>query len=447
VNSSVSKVRYSGESSPLRLGIRQTDLELRREPFARPFGFKGSAFHEKWCPVVRLVDDAGREAIGVGGLAVLWSDARVFRQHTETGGNALQLAVLEEALRRVRGEAFDDPMALQDAVIGDVHEYACRITGLPDLRLTFTLVALSALDYAVWLLHAQERGISDFDRLIPDEFRGQLSSRQSNVSLAPAVGYTLPMEKLRALLDAGVHVLKIKIGRPGAEDEMLRKDIEWLGRIHALAGGYETEMTDSGRVLYYLDANGRYGGKDTMARLLDHCEKRGFLDRIILVEEPFARPEETEVHGLPACFAGDESVESADDVRTRVEQGYGAIAIKTAGKTVSRSFRMIEAARDAGAICFVADNACVPVMVEWNKNVAARLPAFPGLRGQLLESNGPENYAHWARLLAEFPLPEASWLRPQQGAFKLDEKYYECGGGIFATPAGYSGLFRGKQGR
>jgi len=425
--------------------IRQADLELRREPFARPFGFKGSAFHEKWCPVVRLVGDVGREAIGVGGLAVLWSDGRVFRAHTETGGNALQLTVLEDALRRVSGETFDDPMALQDAIIADVHKYACRITGLPDLRLTFTLVALSALDYAAWLLHAQAHGIRAFDRLVPDAFRGSLSERQGRVALAPAVGYTLPMEKLQALLDAGIHVLKIKIGQPGAEPEMLRKDIEWLDRIHALADGCETEMTDSGRILYYLDANGRYGEKDTMARLLEHCRKRGFLDRIILVEEPFARPDEVDVHGLPARFAGDESVESTEDVRTRVEQGYAAMAIKTAGKTVSRCFRMIAAARDAGAIGLVADNACLPVMVEWNKNVAARLPAFPGLGGGLLESNGPENYAHWDRLVAEYPLAEAPWLRPQQGAFILDDAYYDCSGGIFAVSASDAGLFRGRS--
>ena len=36
------------------------------------------------------------------------------------------------------------------------------------------------------------------------------------------------------------------------------------------------------------------------------------------------------------------------------------MAIKPAGKTLSMGFRMIEATREAGAIPFVADNACVP---------------------------------------------------------------------------------------
>jgi hypothetical protein len=426
--------------------VANAELRLRREKFARPFGFKGSAFHEKWTPLVRLEDDAGHAAIGVGGLAPLWSDARVFTARGEEQSNKLQLAVLEEALRLTRGRECSDPIALQDAIIEEVHAHARGITGLDDLRTTFTLVALAALDYAAWLLAARGAGIAAFDGLVPERFRAYLSQRQEYVALAPAVGYTLPEEKLRELLERGAHVLKIKIGHPGDEAEMLRRDVEWLDRIHALASGFETEMTDSGRVLYYLDANGRYERKETMTRLLDHCERTGILERVILVEEPFSRPDELDVHGLPARFAGDESVESAADVATRVEQGYGALAVKTAGKTVSRCFRMVEAVAGLGALPFVADNACVPVAVDWNRNFAARLPAFPGLPGQLLESNGPENYAHWEELLAELPFPTAPWLRPRRGAFVLGDEYYATGGGIFQTPTAYARLFETGEG-
>jgi hypothetical protein len=421
--------------------IAACDLQLRRERFARPFGFKGSAFHEKWTPVVRLTDDAGRTAIGVGGLAVLWSDRRVFAAHTETGGNALQLAVLERALELAPRVEFADPAALQDAILEEVHDYACAITGVEDLRLTFTLVALSALDYAAWLLHARRRRITSFDRLVPEKYRALLSQQQSRVALAPAIAYTLPEDKLRALLDAGAFVLKIKIGHAGTEDQMLRKDLEWLDHIHSLAAQHQTELTDSGRVLYYLDANGRYGRKQSLARLLDHCGKSGYLDRIILIEEPYSRPEELDVHGLPARFAGDESVESPADVATRAYQGYDAFAIKTAGKTVSRCFQMLESVADAGAIPFVADNACVPAMVEWNRNFAARLAAFPGVKGGIMESNGPESYAHWPELLNELPSPDAPWLRPRDGAFVLDDEYYAAGGGIFEVPEAYQALF------
>ncbi|MDP6036987.1 MAG: L-alanine-DL-glutamate epimerase [Candidatus Latescibacteria bacterium] len=423
--------------------IVETGLEIQREPFARPFGFKGSAFHEKWNLVVRLRDADGHEAFGVGGLAVLWSDAAVFAAHTEMGGNLLQASVLEYALQLVKGRAFADPMALFDAIEEDVFAYGKTITQNADLRRTFVLIVLVALDQAAWFLHAQQMELTTFDEMIPDRFRSFLSHHQSHVAIVPAVSYSLPMDELQSILDAGAYVLKIKIGHPGDEAEMVKKDMAWLSQIHKLAVDYDTEMTDSGKVLYYLDANGRYGEKDSVARLLDYAEKGGFLDRIVLIEEPFQRPDEVDVQGLPARFAGDESIETVDDVRIRLDQGYGAMAVKPAGKTMSLVFRMVEAASQAGVPCFVADNACVPVLVEWNKNVASRLPAFPGVKGGLMESNGPESYATWNRMLSEYPMPDASWLRPQKGAFVLGEEYYEHSGGIFEVPKGYADLLLG----
>ena len=92
--------------------IVHTDLEIQREPFARPFGFKGSAFHEKWNLVVRLRDDRGNESFGLGGLAVLWSDADVFSAHTEVGGNILQTALLEYALQEVLDRDYPSPLEI-----------------------------------------------------------------------------------------------------------------------------------------------------------------------------------------------------------------------------------------------------------------------------------------------------------------------------------------------
>ncbi len=421
--------------------IIETDLEIQREPFARPFAFKGSAFHEKWNLVVRLKDADGYEAFGIGGLAVLWSDAAVFAAHTEMGGNLLQASLLEFALQNVKGREFADPMALFDAVEDEVFSYAKAITGHGDLRRTFALIALVALDNAAWILHAKRMRLATFDALIPEKFRSFLSHRQSHVALVPAVSYTLPIDELQTILDSGAYILKIKIGHPGDETEMVEKDMACLSRVHSLASQYETEMTDLGHVLYYLDANGRYGKKDSMARLLDYAKKEGLLDRIVLIEEPFLHPEDIDVHGLPARFAGDESIETVADVHTRLEQGYGAMAIKPAGKTLSLAFRMIETIKN-NVPCFVADNACVPVLVEWNKNVAARLPAFPGVNGGLMESNGPENYGTWDRMLSEYPMPNASYLRPQSGAYVLGETYYNQSGGIFEEPTVYTRLFR-----
>ncbi|MDE2889075.1 MAG: L-alanine-DL-glutamate epimerase [Gemmatimonadota bacterium] len=424
--------------------IVHADLEIQRQPFARPFAFKGAAFHEKWNLIVRLIEEDGTEAVGVGGTAVLWSDADVFSNHTEVGGNILMAALLEFALQQAVGREFPDPPSLLEDLLPSVHDYGKAVTRNCGLRLTFSLIAMVALDNAAWMLYAKRNGISTFDQLIPVTYRPFLSDRQSHIGLAPAVGYGMPVDELQAILDTGVYILKIKIGQPGAEDDMVRKDIEWLDRIHRVAGRYNTPMSDSGSVLYYLDANARYVKKETMRRLLDHAVNTGIHEHIVLIEEPFRDPCEFEVGDLPARFAADESVQTVEDVDTRVSQGYGAIAIKPAGKTLSLAFRMVRAAAEAGVPSFVADNGCIPLLVEWNKNVAARLPGFPGIRGGLIESNGPENYGNWADLLAAYPMPDSPWLTPGSGAFVLDEDYYRHSGGIFLDPLPYSAMFRTK---
>ena len=104
------------------MSIQGADLEIQREPFARPFGFKGSAFHEKWNAVVRLRAADGVEAFGVGGFAPLWSDPDVFKAHTETGGNVLMLAILERGIRLARECDTGHPMDILDAILPDVDD-------------------------------------------------------------------------------------------------------------------------------------------------------------------------------------------------------------------------------------------------------------------------------------------------------------------------------------
>lgn len=422
--------------------IDSVDLEIQREPFARPFGFKGSAFCEKWNLVVRLRDAAGNEAFGVGGLAVLWSDEDVFSAHTETGGNVLQAAMLEHALQLAKGQDFADPPALLDALSPEVHGYGKRATENPALRPTFTLNALVALDNAAWMLFAKQQRIDSFDQLIPAAYRPVLSARQERLGLVPTISYTMPIEEVRSLLEQGAFVLKIKLGQAGDEQERLAKDQDWFGKIHEVARTFATSMTDSGNVLYYLDINGRYARKDTLLRLLDYAERHGMGERILLVEEPFSQVLRIDVHDVPARLAADESLHSVADLQTKVEQGYTAVALKPAGKTLSVAFRMAAAAAEAGVPAYLADNACVPLLVEWNKNVAARLPAFPGVKCGIMESNGPETYATWQRMLDALPFAGASWLRAREGAFALDGAYYQQSGGIFLKPTPYCDLFR-----
>ena len=422
------------------LRIVHTELQIQREPFVRPFAIKGSSFREKWNLIVRLRDASGCEAVGVGGNAVLWSDTDVFSSHTEVGGNLLMASCLEFALQRAKEGEWPGPMQMMADLLPEVYRYGKSVTCSESLRKTFALVSLVALDNAAWMLHARQHGIGAFDELVPTKYRPFLTSRQERVSVSPAVGYNLPDEQVRGLLEAGVYVLKVKIGHPGGEEEMLAQDVSRLEVVHRIAEGYRTPMTESGRILYYVDANGRYPNREAVVRLVEQLDGRGILDRVLMVEEPFLDPRYQDVSGLPVRFCADESLEDPADVKVRWDQGYRAMAIKPAGKTLSLALRMLQAAQGVGASCVVADSGCVPLLVEWNKNVAARLPTFPGLKGGLMESNGPENYGRWAEMLAQYPIPDAPWLRPVSGSFELDSQYYDCSGGIFEDPAHYSAL-------
>jgi hypothetical protein len=120
------------------------------------------------------------------------------------------------------------------------------------------------------------------------------------------------------------------------------------------------------------------------------------------------------------------------------------MAIKPAGKTLSKSMQMVQAAQGRGIPCFVADSACIPLLLEWNKNVAARLKPFPGLEMGIIESHGEQTYINWRGLAADLPIPRGGWVEPKDGMYHLDEKFYETSGGIFLPPGHYQKLIDEK---
>ena len=87
---------------------------------------------------------------------------------------------------------------------------------------------------------------------------------------------------------------------------------------------------------------------------------------------------------------------------------------------------LTDASGARGVPCFCADLTVSPAMVEWNKAVAARLDAFPGLKGLgLVETNGEQNYVNWERMRTALPRPDAPWTRTRRGCFELDETYWK----------------------
>ena len=74
---------------------------------------------------------------------------------------------------------------------------------------------------------------------------------------------------------------------------------------------------------------------------------------------------------------------------------------------------------NANIPCFCADLTVNPILVEWNKNVAARLKSFPGYGNLgLVESNGHQNYRNWNTMLNYHPR-DATWVQLSIKAFMI----------------------------
>jgi L-alanine-DL-glutamate epimerase-like enolase superfamily enzyme len=418
-----------------------TNSNFEREPLIRPFGFKGGFLSEIWQTAARLKSSSGHTATGLCSQSVLWSDAEVFGKYSESGGNALMFAVTEYALSILKERQFTSPVKLLDDILDEVFNYAKKITGNPELRKTFALNALVGVDNATWLLYALENGLNTFDKMIPAEYRDILSYRHKRVAGIPLMAYSIPVSEIKQAADEGFYFMKIKIGQPGTQDEMLEKDKARLTEIHQAIGNYRTEHTESGKLPYYFDANGRYEKKETLLKLLDHAKKIGAFEQIAIIEEPFPEELEIEVSDIPVHLAADESAHTDKDALARIQMGYRAIALKTIAKTLSMTLKIAKVAYQNEVPCFCADLTVNPILVDWNKNIAARLRPFPGLTTGLLETNGHQNYKNWKQMEKYHPFSNATWLKSKNGVFELDSSFYEMSGGIFTNSNHYLNMF------
>lgn len=408
--------------------IKKCELGFEREALQKPFGFKGGSLSELWQTVCRITLDSRVWGMGTGVQSVLWSDTVTFHTHTQAGGNALMLAVTEYALQQLAGIDFSSPPEMIHSIADSVHSYARRITGRECLPRTFTLNALVCVDFALWQIWARQNGQDSFDA-ITRNFCPALREKQSSLGAVPLISYTTGEEEIKALLENGAFVLKIKIGSDpdgnNDPDAMLQWDAARLRKIHGMAKQYATPYTDCGHPVYYLDANGRYDTFGRLLRFLDQADSCGALDRILLLEEPFPEQNLQDIRSLPVHVAGDESAHCAADAVRLIEQyGYGAIALKPIAKTLSETLAIFSEAKKRGVPCFCADLTVPPLLLDWNMNVAARLAPLPGLKIGIIESNGPQNYSRWEQLLKMHPVPDAEWLRPEQGKFMLSPQFY-----------------------
>lgn len=408
----------------------------------RPFGFKGGYLTEEWIVSAYIRSTSGKHGIGLGTQNCLWSDANVFASNSEAGGNAIMFAMTQHALKLAEGRTFVSPVDLNDWLWPQVWEYGKKVSANPELRATYALNALVAVDNAAWVLFARENNLKSFDEMIPQEYRPSLSAHHAKCASIPLFSYKVPVSEIKDAVDSGYFFMKIKIGQPGSQDEMLAKDVARVSEIHSVLKDCRTPYTKSGRLPYYFDANGRYAKKDTFLRFIDHLKKIGAYDQVAIVEEPFDEYADIDVNDIPLRLAADESAHTVKDAIDRIDMGYKAIALKPIAKTMSMSMKIAQAAFTRNIPCFCADLTVCPVMVEWNKAVASRLPAFPGIGSLgLVETNGHMNFRNWERMRQDLAYPDAHWTRTERGVFECDSDYYGKSGGILAPMPRYEKMY------
>jgi len=422
--------------------IAKTGCAFEREPMVRPFGFKGGYLTEEWIVSAFVKSSSGRHGIGLGTQSCLWSDAKVFAENSECGGNAIMFSMTQHALKLIEGRTFTSPVELNDWLWPQVWEYGKKVSANPRLRATFALNALVAVDNALWVLFARENGLTSFDDMIPGAYRPALSARHAKCASIPLFSYKVPVAEIKEAVDSGYFFMKIKIGQPGTQEEMLAKDMARVSEIHAVLKDCRTPYTKTGKLPYYFDANGRYESKDLFLRFVDHLKKIGAYDQVAIVEEPFDEYAEIDVNDIPLRLAADESAHTVKDALERIKMGYRAMALKPIAKTMSMSMKIAQAAFEKNIPCFCADLTVCPAMVEWNKAVAARLPAFPGIGDLgLVETNGHMNFRNWETMRKDLAYPGAHWTRTEKGVFECDADYYAKSGGILEPMPRYEAMY------
>ncbi len=416
--------------------IVKTNCNFEREPLIVPFGFKGGYLSELWQSVVMLEDNSGNNGIGLGTQSTLWSDSQVFTSNSESAGNGMMFLMTSYALERAKEIDWNTPFDLLYKILPDVYEYGKKVTNNPHLKLTFALNSLVAIDNAAWVVYCRAKGITNFDDMLPADIKPALNCRHDKLANIPLMSYNVPLDKIVEAVKQGYFFLKIKIGSDPDKDGNLDKMLQWdknrLMEIHEVVKNIETPYTDNGKIPYYFDANGRYDSKDRLMRFLDYARQIGAIDRIILMEEPFSEEFQEDVSDIPVRIAADESAHSDKDALIRIQQGYTAIALKPIAKTMSMSLKIAQLAHEKNIPCFCADLTVNPILVDWNKNVAARLPALPGMKIGVLESNGHQNYKNWEQMKNNHPMAGADWMEAEKGIFYLSHDFYKASGGIFA---------------
>lgn len=417
------------------INIISTDCNKTIEPLKSPFGFKGGYSNCIWTVLVKIACEE-KQAYGHSIQGVLWSDGGIYDRIGEEGSNELMFSITSHLCEFLVGIAFKEPEDIFDLLFIEGMDYAAKKIGFAP-RKTFILNALVPIDNALRMLYCYVNDKTTFLDFASDN--GQFAIKQDKLALVPLITYNTTEEQIKDLADSGICIFKIKIGADPDNDndktKMLEQDKKRLYQIHQILKGYQTPYTDSGYVAYYLDANGRYDSIKRISELLEYAKKIGAFERIVLLEEPFDEHDDIDVSSLDVTVAADESVHDVEDAKNKIRLGYRAFALKPIAKTITVTNKIAQLALEKDIDVFCADLTVTPMLVEINKNYAARIPAITGMKIGIIESNGPQNYVNWDYMLSRHPMRNHMFVEPVKGIFLIDEDFYDSNGGIFETYA------------
>lgn len=437
----LSDVQAASSDSLKKISIIRTQSDFEREKLIRPFGFKGGYLTELWQVVSRLQSDSGISKIGIATQSVLYGDSDLFSHHSEVEGNAMMYDLVKKSLELVKQNTFRSPLELLDKILPSVIQEGKKITGKPDLNINFVYNALVSVDNAAWLTYAAENKFSSFESLIPQPYKKALSYRNKKIAIMYQIPYGMPMQDLKNAAKQGYFVFKIKTGSPGSQAAMLQADMDRLTLIHETLKDLRTEQTANGKLIYTMDANARYEKKETLLKYLDHARKIGAFDHILLFEEPLNERNDESVEDIDIRIGADESVHDESTAIKRLDQGYKVLVLKGIAKTLSMSVRIAKLASERNVPCMCADLTVNPILIDWNKNLAAHLAPFPVINMGLMETNGDMNYVNWKNMVNYHPSASASWMNPKNGVFELNSDFYDRSGGIFEPSDHYESMF------
>jgi len=423
----------------IRIVSTQSDFE--REKLIRPFGFKGGYLTELWQVISKMQSESGISRIGIATQSILYGDSDLFSHHSEADGNTMMYDLVNRALDIVKQTPFRTPVELIDKILPKVIQEGKKITGKQDLNINFVYNALISVDNAAWLTYAAENKFSTFEAMIPEQYQKALSHRNKKIAIMYQIPYGMPMQDLKNAVKQGYFVFKIKTGAPGSQSEMLQADIDRLSLIHETLKDLRTEQTENGKLIYTMDANARYEKKETLLKYLDHARKIGAYDQILLFEEPLNENNEERVDDIDILIGADESVHDEQSAIRRLDQGYKVMVLKGIAKTLSLSIKIAKLAAERNVPCMCADLTVNPILIDWNKNLAAHLAPFPVINMGMMETNGDMQYVNWKNMVNYHPAASAPWMIPKNGVFELNSDFYERSGGIFEPSAHYESMF------